>query len=204
MDTASIVILSGRRDRSRLWLGRTVERLLPDERHAWLAGGGRRSPDPHLCAGDRRGRRRHAIAGGGRPRRHRQVDLSAAIVLGAGDVLRRPVVRLRHGAVERLRVARAGVARARQSPFLRGGRGAGDLRADDAEGPDRAAAHCDGRRVADHGNGKLGAGVARRRGPERNGRAHAGGLDHRCGADHLRLCRIRRSGVRRARSPRAS
>ena len=33
--------------------------------------------------------------------------------------------------------------------------------------------------VADHGDGKFGAGAARGRGPERNGRAHAGGLDHR-------------------------
>ena len=42
--------------------------------------------------------------------------------------------------------------------------------------------------VADYCNGKFGAGAVRRRGPERNGRAHAGGLDHRGGADHLRFC----------------
>ena len=32
--------------------------------------------------------------------------------------------------------------------------------------------------VADHDHGKFGAGAARGRGPERNGRAHAGGFDH--------------------------
>jgi hypothetical protein len=37
---------------------------------------------------------------------------------------------------------------------------------DDAEGPDRAAAHCHGRCVPDHDNGKLGAGAARGSGPE--------------------------------------
>ena len=188
MDSASIVILSG------LVIGLVYGSVgllsgfcLMSGMRGWLAEGDGRLIRC-LCAGDRRGGRRDAIAGGGRPRRHRQVDLSAALVLGAGDVLRRAAVRLRHGAVERLRLTCAGVARARQSSLLRGRGGAGDIRADDAEGADRACAHCDGWSVADSNHGKFGAGVARGCGLERNGRAHAGSFDHCSGADHLRSC----------------
>ena len=68
---------------------------------------------------------------------------------------RRAVVRLRHGAVERLRLARAGAARARQSALLRGGDRARHFRDDDAEGPDRAGAHRDGAGLADHDDGRI-------------------------------------------------
>ena len=47
--------------------------------------------------------------------------------------------------------------------------------------------HCDGRGVADHGYGKLGAGAARGCGPEWNGCTDDRCLRHLGGADHLRL-----------------
>src|SRR3954462_16038900 len=86
-------------DRPCLWRGRPVERLLPALPSARLVGRWRRATGPHLCACDRCGRRGPAIAGGSWTRRYLQVDLSAVFVLGAGDVLRWPLVRLRDGAV---------------------------------------------------------------------------------------------------------
>src|ERR1700730_17663196 len=91
-------------DRSRLWRGRPVERLLPAERAARLVGQGRQPPDPDLCSGVGRECRGGAAAGRPWHRRSRQVDLPAAVVLGAADVCRRTIVRLRHGACERLRL----------------------------------------------------------------------------------------------------
>ena len=147
-------------DRPDLWRGWPVERLLHALEPARLVGGGRWTSGPHLRAGDRRRRRRDAIARCGRSRRSRQVDLSAAVVLGAADVLRRFVVRLRHGDVERLRLARAGAARARQSPLLRGGGRARHFCDDDAEGPDRSGTHRHGAGIANHGVGEFGARIA--------------------------------------------
>ena len=112
--------------------------LLSSLRGLWSEGDG--TAHPHLRARARGGDRRHAGAGGGRLRRPRQVDLPAAVVLAGADPVRRPPLRLRHGAGEWLRLARRGAARPRQSALAGGGDGHRRRRPDDAEGPDRARA----------------------------------------------------------------
>src|SRR4051812_26157415 len=94
--------------RSRLWRDRLAQRLLSAQRPAGLVGRGRQPPDQDLRIGARSGDRSNAAAGRGQRRRHRQIDLSAADVLGALDVHRRIIVRLWHGAFERLRLASTG------------------------------------------------------------------------------------------------
>src|SRR5438477_1442537 len=99
--------------RSRLRRDRFAQRLLPAQRAARLVGRGRQPPDQDLRIGARGGDRSNSAAGRGQRRRHRQIDLSAADVLGALDVHRRVIVRLWHGAFERLRLASTGAARSR-------------------------------------------------------------------------------------------
>src|SRR6202008_302619 len=99
------------RDRPAVWLDRAAFRLLHDEQPARPVGGRRWPAGAHLCAGHGGRDRRLAIAWRAWLGPSPQVDLSAAVVLGAGDVFRRPVVRLWHGAVERLRLTRADAAR---------------------------------------------------------------------------------------------
>ena len=90
--------------------------LLSGLRGWWADGDGRLIRTYRAGARRWRSRRRRLLAAG------RLVDLGKSIYLQPSFsaplmFVRRPPVRLRHGAVERLRLARAGAARARQSAF---------------------------------------------------------------------------------------
>src|SRR5450759_1187528 len=147
-------------DRSRLWRGRSVERLLLAQRPARLVGGWRQPPDPDLCA---RARRCDRPGSASRRRwrcRSRQIDLSAAVVFGAADVFRLIAVRLRHGAFQRLRLARAGAAWPRQSALVCRGDRARHISADDPERPDRTGADRPAADIADHAGDRCAARAA--------------------------------------------